>query len=217
MITTIRIKDLIKYLVILITVLFTIIAITRFFIVRKEKNKKFESSNFKLIKNDNTFLSCIDMSIPISKSLDIKGDNKKDEDKKSITRENMFSSRSGLLRILDIELPNVESTEENIKDSNKIEENKNLDNNEEEKTEERIEIKDTYTNQYKSVKVKNLTDIRLTEEILKPDYIPKNKKNIIIYHTHTCESYTQTDKNQYKPSGNYRTTDLKYSVVRVRR
>ena len=43
----------------------------------------------------------------------------------------------------------------------------------------------------------------------------KNKKDIIIYHTHTCESYTQTEKNQYKPSGNYRTTNLKYSVVRV--
>ena len=44
-----------------------------------------------------------------------------------------------------------------------------------------------------------------------------NKKDILIFHTHTCESYTQTKENSYKPSGNFRTTDLKYSVVGVGR
>lgn len=40
-------------------------------------------------------------------------------------------------------------------------------------------------------------------------------KNIIIYHTHTCESYTPTEKNNYVASGNFRTIDLNYSVARV--
>ena len=70
-------------------------------------------------------------------------------------------------------------------------------------------------NKYKTVQVKNLTDIKLTEDMLKPDYEVKNKKDIIIFHTHTCESYTPTKENSYKASGNYRTTNLKYSVVKV--
>ena len=51
--------------------------------------------------------------------------------------------------------------------------------------------------------------------MLKPDYTPKNCKDVIIYHTHTCESYTPTEENTYKASGNFRTTDLNHSVVRV--
>ena len=32
------------------------------------------------------------------------------------------------------------------------------------------------------------------EEILKPDVEIKNKKDILIYHTHTCESYTPSER-----------------------
>ena len=42
-----------------------------------------------------------------------------------------------------------------------------------------------------------------------------NTKDIIIYHTHTCESYTPTANSQYVATGNYRTTDPNYSVARV--
>lgn len=73
---------------------------------------------------------------------------------------------------------------------------------------------DKYTDVYKTVKIKNESKYTLTEEILTPNVDFKNK-NIIIYHTHTCESYTPTDTNQYEASGNYRTTDLNYNVVRV--
>ena len=211
MITTIRIKDLLKYLVILMVAIFTIIFITRYFLNKKENNKDRES-NYSIIKNNNTFLSFIDLSIPVAKRLN--DDKNNNEDNKKNQVENSDStSRSSFLRILDIELPNVYEKESENETEEKVatDENSSEDN----KQEERIQIKDTYTNQYKSVKVKNLTNIKLTESILKPDYNVKNNKNVIIYHTHTCESYTQTEKNQYKPSGNYRTTDLRYSVVKV--
>ena len=39
----------------------------------------------------------------------------------------------------------------------------------------------------------------------------------MIFHTHTCESYTPSEKYQYKQTGNYRTTDRNFSVVRVGR
>ena len=42
-----------------------------------------------------------------------------------------------------------------------------------------------------------------------------NKENVLIFHTHTCESYTPSEKYHYLPTGNYRTTDLNFSVARV--
>ena len=71
-----------------------------------------------------------------------------------------------------------------------------------------------YTDIYKTVKIKNESKYPLTEEILNPNKELKNK-NIVIYHTHTCESYTPTENNNYEASGNFRTTDLNYTVSRV--
>ena len=51
--------------------------------------------------------------------------------------------------------------------------------------------------------------------MLVPDFEIENKKDIYIYHTHTCESYTPSQNYEYEPSGNYRTIDLNYSVARV--
>lgn len=74
---------------------------------------------------------------------------------------------------------------------------------------------DKYTDVYKSVKIKNESKYPLTEEMLTPNIDFSNKKDIVIYHTHTCESYTPTEANKYVASGNFRTTDLNYSVARV--
>lgn len=74
---------------------------------------------------------------------------------------------------------------------------------------------DTFTNTYKTVKIKNESSYNLTEEMLIPNVELENKKDIIIYHTHTCESYTPTEVNNYVASGNFRTIDLNYSVARV--
>ena len=204
MIATIRVKDLIKYLVILVLSISIVVFITRFFLIKKNK------LNFKsldLIKTDETLLSCIDDTITFSKLNDTRNNKNYRSTKKT-------SSRSLLKRMLDIELPNLNEQENNNNEED-VTKSEKFTQKENEKQQERIQIKDTYTNQYKSVKIKNLTNIKLTEDMLKPDYKVKNKKNIIIYHTHTCESYTQTDKNKYTPSGNYRTTNLKYSVVKV--
>lgn len=71
-----------------------------------------------------------------------------------------------------------------------------------------------FTNEYNGVKINNGTDFALTEEMLTPD-IEVNKSKVAIYHTHTCESYTATENYNYTPSGNYRSTDLNFSVARV--
>ena len=41
------------------------------------------------------------------------------------------------------------------------------------------------------------------------------KNNILIFHTHTCESYTPSETYPYEQTGNFRTTDLNFSVARV--
>ena len=74
---------------------------------------------------------------------------------------------------------------------------------------------DTYTDIYKSVKIKNESKYTLTQEMVTPNVDFTNKKDIIIYHTHTCESYTPTEANNYVASGNFRTPDLNYSVAGV--
>ena len=65
------------------------------------------------------------------------------------------------------------------------------------------------------MKIKNGTKINLTEEIMDPDSIKIENKNVLIFHTHSCESYTSSDSYTYTPTGNYRTTDLNYTVTRV--
>ena len=200
MIRTIRLKDLIKYLVGLILVIVITISSTRFF---SSINKNTESSK-------NNFNFFINWNLSIANLLK---NNSSDEKNTEIAGK--YTSRSCATRILELELPYISnSTNAELTETEKVEE---INNDNEEKTKEResIEIKESYTNSYGSVKIKNDTGIKLTETILKPDYNVKNCKDIIIYHTHTCESYTPTKENTYKSSGNYRTTDLKYSVVRV--
>lgn len=72
--------------------------------------------------------------------------------------------------------------------------------------------KDNYNIEIEGVKIKNETSFNL-EEV--SSSINIDSKNVIIYHTHTCESYTPTEENSYESSGNYRTTDLNYSVAKV--
>ncbi len=110
---------------------------------------------------------------------------------------------------------NTEQTSEQAKTSNesinmnevpkKVETKVNSDKNK----------KDSYNTTYGSVKIKNESKYTLTDDILKPDIDYTNKKDILIFHTHTCESYTATENNQYQASGNFRTIDLEHSVVKV--
>ena len=75
-------------------------------------------------------------------------------------------------------------------------------------------ISENYNVKYFDVKIKNQTKYELTTDILNPD-IKIDNKNILIFHTHSCESYTPSDKFPYSSTGNYRSTDLNYTVTRV--
>ena len=115
--------------------------------------------------------------------------------------------------------------ESNENSSNQAEESNNIQSEVKEEQVEEIsdhletevvqtKYKDTYNFQVGTVKIKNETAYNLSDLNLDENITVDNKK-VIIYHTHTCESYTPSDENPYDMEGNYRTTDLNYSVAKV--
>lgn len=72
----------------------------------------------------------------------------------------------------------------------------------------------SFNDEYGNIKFKNNTSYDLTEDMVNPD-ITIDNKNVLIFHTHTCESYTPTEQFNYEETGNFRTTDLNFTVARV--
>lgn len=213
-VAVINLKNLVKWLVKLIAILTIIIIIIN-------SIKKINIWSIKLSILDN--IKCIDDTILLS----------------SYFNKDSLKNESGLKKILVSELV-IFSTEEELMEKENQEEilefEEEIEQEEiKEEKEESIENnvitnidtslptevisannkKDTFTNTYNSVKIKNESKYQLTDEMLIPNVELSNKKDIIIYHTHTCESYTPTENNNYVASGNFRTIDLNYSVVRV--
>ena len=110
----------------------------------------------------------------------------------------------------------------NEADENKDDDSNSLENIEHAETGLKTEVLDSnvsprYSQEYYGVKIRNETDYKLTNEVLDPTSLEINTNNIIIYQTHSCESYTASEKYQYKQTGNFRTTDKNFSVIRVGR
>lgn len=137
---------------------------------------------------------------------DLKTENKNEE--KEIAKEEI--TENNLEKDLKKVIQNEEKSQENV-----VQELDNIPLNLQTRIIEENNKTDRYTDIYKSVKIKNESKYQLTEEILSPDFSLQNENDIVIYHTHTCESYTPTEKDNYVASGNFRTTDLNYSVARV--
>ena len=76
-------------------------------------------------------------------------------------------------------------------------------------------VPNTYTDSNNGVFIKNGTNYEISQDIWDTSNLDINKNDIIIFHSHTCESYTPTENYSYDESGNFRTTDLNYSVAKV--
>ena len=210
----IELKDIIKYLMKITIVIAIVVILTKYFSGLKTK----------LNIDKNSFLACLDTVIP-----SIKNVNKKDENVSNKAKIEPLKMALGIeLGMLEATTNKSEDKEKNDEDNvnvlaeetEKDEENEQNEELKEAETGLKTEVLESnvpekYTSEYNGVKIKNETDnIKLTEEMLVPD-VNINMKNILIYHTHSCESYTPTEKYTYKASGNFRTKDINYSVVRV--
>ncbi|MCI9177233.1 MAG: stage II sporulation protein P [Clostridia bacterium] len=205
----VSLKDIIKYLIKITIIIAVAIGLIRCFAYMKEGIK-----NTQMLQR-NSLLSCLDITIPGIASIH-EGEEKKQTD--------TVLEPLNLLFGMELKMIGSVNKEKNValEENNKEEEEKNK---EEETTIEKAttglktqvqssNVPEKYTTQYNGVKVRNETDYKLTKELLAPN-IKVNKENIIIFHTHACESYTSSEKYSYKPTGNFRTTDKNYSVVRV--
>ena len=220
--TVLNIKDVIKSLVKFIAIIIFVIICTRLFNLVKDIDlKELINNKFKTIEGK-TYLEVINDNISILKgkvNQNINIDENNNNEKSSLSIFNLFDN------ILSKEISffayadNIsnQKSESNFNGNKKNEDEIKYANSKDAKTEiiEENNKKDTYNKIYNGVKIKNESKYKLTEEDLKPDIDFKNKEDIVIYHTHTCESYTKTEKYTYKSSGNFRTTDLNYSVARV--
>ena len=116
-----------------------------------------------------------------------------------------------------------EKNSENSKDGQSYNENNpNGEDNSIKQAEENVKtevvsnnVNPRYNYDYNGIKIYNSTKYKLTNEMLDISNFSVNKDKILIYHTHTCESYTPTEKYNYQQTGNFRTTDLNFSVARV--
>ena len=225
-VTVLKMKDIIKYLVGITIAIVFVIYTTRYFSTLKNNKKEEDKKQSKIeIFQIGALTSCLDKTIPTMSSIN--------EEYNKIEQENeKIESTNYLEELLKTEISSIKGIE-------KLEENSNSENesNELEKDEQQNEaesekitlastsstktevvtqnpISENYNVQYGNVKIKNQTTYELTQDMLKPD-ITIDNKNILIFHTHSCESYTPSEKYTYTQTGNYRTTDLNYTVTRV--
>lgn len=197
------------------------------------KTEEANESNKNNLNSWQNFLSCLDISIPAMAQVNSKENNSAPKENKTIedilsvnlgVKDNLKSS-SDSKQMAEKNVDNENSTNNdgnNEGDENKDNDSNSLENIEHAETGLKTEVLESnvsprYSQEYYGVKIRNETDYKLTNEVLDPTSLEINTNNIIIYQTHSCESYTASEKYQYKQTGNFRTTDKNFSVIRVGR
>lgn len=223
-VTVLKMKDIIKIVIGIILIILIIIGITKNLKKENQNKEKFSKTIETGISSlgENSMLQCIDEVIPTMSNIN--------EEYKNIANEDdVQEDKSILEEMLKTQISSIKTMEEiEEKEDNGTNDNQEEQVNETEEIEEIQVAKTGVTTQvitnnpisensnasYGKVKIKNQTTYNLTEDMLKPDITIENK-NIILFHTHSCESYTSSEKYSYTPTGNFRTTDLNFTVTRV--
>ena len=204
-VTVVNIKDILKYLAGLTLTIVIIVGLARYFYADKEDiNEKIKISSIA----QKSYIECMDKTIPevIDQTYE-ETDNDEDSEK---MLEKLLKVELSMLGVTNVKTQDTITVAENMNNQELTLADTNLDT--EVVTKNPLENK--YTTEYGKVKIKNETSFQLTKDMLKPNINIKNKK-AVIFHTHTCESYTSSEKYTYKATGTFRTTDLNYTVSRV--
>lgn len=195
-IAVINAKDLFRYILkflVIVSITFFMIKLVKTVDLKKqEENIKENGNNIKKQINEYSFTKCLDISIPLMEY------GKKESEKENFfTNNKILAMGAGILDesilkntdllINEKELTN-DDTEELI---NKI---ATLPENATTETVQENNITPKVTSSYGSVQINNQSDYEITEDMLIPDIEITNKKEILIYHTHTCESYTPSPR-----------------------
>ena len=227
-VTVLKMKDIVKYVLGIFILILIIIFVTS--TINKEKsNPKPENAIVKNIEKgvqgltNNTFLGCLEQSIPVMENINKKDNN--EEAKEANNRfESILSTQISSIKSLETQESNnnTQVTEEKTEEQNIQDNIANTSTNDVKEIQTGVitqvitnnPIAESFNTQYGNVKIKNQTDYQLTQEMMTPDITIENK-NIILFHTHSCESYTPSEAYPYTQTGNFRTTDLNFTVTRV--
>lgn len=219
-VTVLKMKDIKKYFFgMLATAVIVILASN--YLPKTTKKEKLVGK----VLSENSMVECLGQTVTSMSSIDEEYQKIANEEE-GINEEDLLQ---GILKTQISSIQGMETIEEKTKEEqeNPTEQTENA-NSQNENT-QNIEvaqtgmmtqvitnnpIKETYHTEYGKVKIKNETDYTLTEDMLKPDITIENK-NVVLFHTHSCESYTSSDSYPYTPTGTFRTTDLNYTVTRV--
>ena len=208
-VTVINIKKSMKSITIILMLLMIILIISKCM-------NKIQKSEIMQMNISEKLINSINKEIPAMASTYEKSiENIKDENEQD-DQEGIMS------KLLSIELSKIqnipEKTEQVIQESNietaeiKIpqvtEENANTE------IVTQNPITESYNTEINGVKIKNETEFEINQSIM-DNSLEIDKNNILIFHTHTCESYTPSESNDYEQTGNFRTTDSNYNVVKV--
>lgn len=224
-VTVLKMRDIFKVIIGISFLVVVVLGISKIFHKDTKENSKVVQKIENGIKALSQFsmINCMDQTIPTMSSIN--------EEYKNIAKEDDQKENKNILQeMLKTQISSVNAIEESEEITNK-ENNENIQENEKNQTEEKQEIQlaqeglqtqvitqnpisENSNVTYKNVKIKNQTSYTLTEEMLNPDITIENK-NIVLFHTHSCESYTSSEKYPYTPTGTFRTTDLNFTVVRV--
>ena len=220
-VTVLKMKDIKKYFIGMLATIVVVIVASKC-LPRPTKEGKMVQKELA----ENSMLECLGQTITTMSSTQEQNDEIT-EPGEGIEEENLLQ---GILKTQISSIQGIENIEDKEKEKQKQEntkeepqENKQEENNP--KTElaqtglatqvmTNNPIKESYNVQYGKVKIKNETDYTLTEDMLAPNITIENK-NIVLFHTHSCESYTSSDSFPYTPTGTFRTVDLNFSVTRV--
>lgn len=216
-IAIVRAKDLIKCILLVIGIVILII------IFNKIKEKSLDKIA-QLEINENFLKKSIETIIPgINKK--IINENKEEEN----YFQPLYMGLNHELK-MSLVLEKKENKTNSQKEENESKENIDSTDNSEENQNTEDEIKEIPINcqtkiieskvqdksniEYKNVLLRNETNMNIDCNKFNEN-IEINKQSIIIFHTHTCESYTSSEQYNYQMTGNFRTTDLKYTVSSV--
>ena len=210
-VTVINIKESAKHMAILLIILIMIFAATKML-------PKIKTNEILQVNLSEKLINCLNIEIPAISRTYYRAN--------SIIKEDGEEFENNIIgKLLSIELSQIEEVEQadnkNIQiaenDENEQQQN-NLNNNISTNSETQIvtqnPIAESYNIDINGVKIKNETSFEINNSILEQE-ININKGNVLIFHTHTCESYTPSEQYQYQQTGNFRTTDLNFSVARV--
>ena len=195
-IAVINAKDLFKYILKffgMVFVLFILMKGIKSIISLKEKTnieETIKASGDKISKN--SFLNCLDITISLMSYKD-----SKEYSSEILTNNKILAMGTGIFDksiyentdlVINEEELTIDDTEELINKVAELPENVTVENVSENNITPKV------TSSYEGVQINNQSDYEITEDMLIPDVEITNKKDILIYHTHTCESYTASER-----------------------